>query len=48
MKITQICGGNYVGRDGETWGAVYGLGEDNKLYKWSHWNGKWELYERGV
>lgn len=44
MKITQITGNTYVNDDGEVWSMIFGLGEDNNLYKWSYTDGEWKKY----
>ena len=37
MKILQITSSN-----SDTY-PVFGLGDDNRIYKWSYWSGTWIL-----
>jgi len=38
MKINFIATEGYMG-------VVYGLGEDNKVYKWNSHKAEWVIYE---
>jgi hypothetical protein len=43
MKIIQISTHSYVNAYDESFTKIFGLGEDNQIYKWS--NGEWSLYK---
>lgn len=34
MKIIQISTNSYVNIDGQSFTLIFGLGEDNKVYRW--------------
>lgn len=42
-RIVQIINGEYDVANGQ---CIYGLGEDNQIYAWQHWNGKWSSYRK--
>ena len=43
-KITQILTSQWTGNDGKIHEDIIGLGEDNLIYRWHMWTGKWILY----
>lgn len=41
MKIIQITSHSYVNVDGDSFTLIYGLGEDNCVYRWI--NSEWVI-----